>query len=130
MKSVIKFLILFLFFAAIGTIYVTSKSGPQDAGSSRIPGEDLPVLVQFTSESCVYCKEMEPILEEITEEYEGKAIIRIVDVNEHPDEARENSIRVVPTQVFFNAQGEGVNRHEGFMSKEEVLQVFREIGVE
>lgn len=129
MKYVGRFLVLFVLFAAIGTIFVW-KTGSQDAESSQIAGEEVPVLVQFTSASCVYCKEMEPIIEDLSQEYEGRAIIRTVDVNQNTEEAKENDIRVVPTQVFFNAQGEGVERHEGYMTKEEILDVFEEIGVE
>ncbi len=128
MKYVGRFLVLFVLFAAIGTIFVW-KTGSQNADSGQIPEEAVPTLIQFSSDSCVYCKEMEPIIEDLGQEYEGRVIIKLVNVNENTEEAKENKIRVVPTQVFFNAQGEGVARHEGYMTKEEILEVFQEIGV-
>ena len=128
MKSVIRFLILFVLFASIGGIFVW-KTSSTDPGSSQIPSENKPVLISFSSESCVYCKEMEPILEELKEEYKDRVVIRIVNVNDNPKEAKENGIRVVPTQIFFNSQGEGVERHEGFMPREDIVRIFEKMGV-
>lgn len=128
MKSIVRFLILFVLFASIGGIFVW-KTGSKEPGTSQIPSENKPVLVNFSSDSCIYCKKMEPILEDLNEEYKEQITIRIVNVNEHPQEAKKNSIRVVPTQIFFNAEGVGIERYEGFMAKEDIIRVFEEMGV-
>lgn len=129
MKAVFRFLIFFVLIASVGGIFFW-KAGSKDAGTSHIPSEGLPVLVNFSSDGCYYCTEMEPILEDLKAEYKGKAIIKVVDVNENREEANINGIRVVPTQIFYNSDGEGATRHEGFMSREEIIQVFEEMGVE
>ncbi|MDZ7761651.1 MAG: thioredoxin domain-containing protein [Desulfovermiculus sp.] len=90
---------------------------------------DRPVLADFGRGSCIPCKMMEPILEELQEEYKGRAEILVLDVGEYPVLTRRYSIRTIPTQIFFDASGEQVKRHEGFMSKEDIVGVLQELKV-
>lgn len=88
-----------------------------------------PVLADFGRGSCMPCKMMEPILEELQEEYKGRAEILVLDVGEYPVLTRRYSIQTIPTQIFFDASGEEVKRHEGFMSKEDIVAVLQELKV-
>ncbi len=88
-----------------------------------------PVLADFGRGSCIPCKMMEPILEELQEEYQGRAEVLVLDVGEYPVLTRRYSIRTIPTQIFFDASGEEVKRHEGFMSKEDIVAVLQELKV-
>ncbi len=66
---------------------------------------DLPIIIDFGSDSCIPCQQMAPVLETMNEEMQGKAIIKFVDVWEYPNAADGFPIQVIPTQVFFNADG-------------------------
>ena len=91
--------------------------------------EPLPMLVDLGRGTCLACKKMKPILEELTEEYEGKAVIKYIDLRYQSEEGRKHGIRLIPTQIFFDAQGNEVFRHEGFMDKESIVAKFREMGI-
>lgn len=65
----------------------------------------LPIIIDFGSDSCIPCQEMAPILKSANEDYQGKAIIKFVDVWKYTDAANNFPVQVIPTQVFFNADG-------------------------
>lgn len=79
--------------------------------------------------TCKACKMMSPILQELQEEYKGRAIIKIIDIRYDPEPARVYNIRLIPTQIFFDATGKEIYRHEGFMDKISIEQKLKEIGV-
>jgi thioredoxin 1 len=62
---------------------------------------DKPVLVDFWAEWCGPCRMVAPILEEISREYEGKAVVVKCDVDNNPAVAAKYSIRNIPTVLFF-----------------------------
>jgi len=78
---------------------------------------------------CIPCKRMAPILQEISEEYKGRVIIKIIEIQQEPELTRENRIRLIPTQIFFDSKNKEVSRHEGFMDKEQIKKVFDKMGV-
>lgn len=65
----------------------------------------LPFVIDFGSDSCVPCKQMEPVLEKLHKEWQGRAIVQFVDVWKYTTAANNFPITVIPTQVFFNADG-------------------------
>jgi thioredoxin 1 len=73
---------------------------------------------------------MAPILEELKSEYEGRLRVDVIDVRENPDAARQTGIRVIPTQIFYDASGTELSRHEGFMSKEDILATWKQLGID
>jgi thioredoxin 1 len=91
--------------------------------------QKLPRMVDLGRTMCIPCKAMAPILEEAKEEYQGRAIIEFIDVGDHPDQARKYGIELIPTQIFLDAEGREVWRHEGFLSKEEIAKQLAEMGV-
>jgi thioredoxin 1 len=93
------------------------------------PTEKLPMLVDLGKGTCIPCKKMKPILEELEIEYKGKAIVKIIDLRYEPQEANKYKIRLIPTQIFFDAEGKEVFRHEGFMDKQSIKAKFAEMGV-
>jgi thioredoxin 1 len=90
----------------------------------------LPRIVDLGKGECIPCKMMAPILEELTEEYSGRAIIEVIDIGDKPEAVKQYGMRVMPTQVFFDAQGNEVWRHEGFLPKETIIEKLKEMGVE
>jgi thioredoxin 1 len=89
----------------------------------------LPKLLDLGAGKCIPCKMMAPILEELKNEYQGKLDVVFVDVWENPDEAKKYGIRMIPTQIFYDAAGKELFRHEGFFSKEDILAKWKEFGV-
>ena len=92
-------------------------------------GAALPRLVDLGSTTCIPCKEMAPILEELKAEYAGKLDVEFINVNEDTEAANRYGIMVIPTQIFFNSEGEEVYRHEGFMPKADIVAQFEKMGV-
>ena len=90
---------------------------------------DRPVLADFGRGICIPCKQMKPLLEELAIEYEGKISILIIEIDEYPALTERHYIRLIPTQIFFDAEGNEVYRHEGFMSKEAMKEKLKQIGV-
>ena len=101
-----------------------ARSGVQDQRTG------VPRLVDLGKGECIPCKMMAPILEEITGEYQGRLIVEIIDVGDKPEAVKQYGMRVMPTQIFFDAEGTEVWRHEGFLPKEAIIEKLREMGVE
>jgi thioredoxin 1 len=104
-----------------------------DAGQEQAPAvsaQKLPRLVDVGRGTCVPCKMMAPILEELKKEYSGVAVIEVIDLRYDRAAAMQYNIRVIPTQIFFDREGKEVSRHQGFMSKDAIIAKFREMGVE
>ncbi len=72
----------------------------------EIKAKGLPVMIDFGSDSCLPCRQMAPALAKIYEEMRGKAVIHYIDVWKYPEAVRDFPVRVIPTQVFFTADGE------------------------
>lgn len=90
----------------------------------------LPRLVDLGAGKCIPCKMMAPILEELKEEYAGRLKVEFIDVWENPDAGGEYGIKLIPTQIFYDASGKELFRHEGFFSKEDILSKWKEFGVD
>lgn len=90
--------------------------------SPEIPVKNTVTMVDLGSTSCVPCKLMEPILEQLREEYKGRAAVLFVDVTKDRESARKFNIRAIPTQIFFDATGKEVWRHAGFLQKNVIIK--------
>ena len=88
-----------------------------------------PRLVDLGADQCIPCKMMAPILKELKTEYDGRMEVEFVDVWKKPDAGKAYKISLIPTQIFFNATGKELFRHEGFISKEDILAKWKELGV-
>ena len=95
----------------------------------EIAQSPLPKLLDFGAGTCIPCKKMAPILKELSEEYKGRVDIKIIEVYDERELTQINRIRLIPTQIFFDAKNQEVFRHEGFMDKEQVKKVFEKMGV-
>jgi len=129
---------------AIGITFVLIKSSVDQTGkssnqkatiqNSKTVLEDqqtkrLPMLIDLGRGTCIPCKKMKPILDELMVEYEGRAIVKVIDLRYERQAAKEYGIRLIPTQIFYDAEGNEVYRHEGFMDKQSIKMKFAEMGV-
>lgn len=88
-------------------------------------------FIELGSVGCIPCKMMQPIMEEIEKEYgnQVKVIFHDVWTKEGQPYAEKYRIRVIPTQVFLDKEGNEYYRHEGFFPKEELVKVLKMQGV-
>jgi thioredoxin 1 len=72
---------------------------------------------------------MAPILDQLGKDYAGKLQVEIIDVWQDRAAAEPYRIGMIPTQIFYAADGRELSRHEGFMSREDILAHWKELGV-
>lgn len=77
---------------------------------------DKPVIVDLWAEWCGPCRMLTPIIEEMAKEYEGKAVIGKLNVDENPNTTAKFSVRNIPT-VLFLKNGEVVDKQVGAVPK-------------
>jgi thioredoxin 1 len=142
---------------------ITAKNTDEESLPLAISSVDLdeiksygiPFVIDFGSDSCKPCKAMAPVLETLHEEWHGKAIVHFVDVWKNTTAANNFPVSLIPTQVFYNADGtpflpsdelskeiqfsmygsKATNEHlftvhEGGITEEEMRKIFMEMGVE
>jgi thioredoxin 1 len=88
-----------------------------------------PTVAEFGAATCVPCKRMKPVLEELIAEHGDKLNLSFTDVRIHTNIATKYRISLMPTQVFFDNGGQEVSRHVGFWPKEAILAHLEELGL-
>ncbi len=94
------------------------------------PPKPLPKLIDLGADKCIPCKQMAPILEELRVQYADVFEVVFIDVWKNPSEADRYGIRIIPTQIFYGANGKELFRHTGFYSKEQILSKWKQLGVD
>lgn len=106
------------------TVAESPASGTSDAATR------LPKLVDLGATKCVPCKMMAPILEELKKEYAGRMKVEFIDVWENEGAGKTYGVEMIPTQIFYDANGKELFRHTGFFSKEDILAKWKELGMD
>lgn len=141
MKNLWKLIIVIILAAAVVAIVVVKNKEKQSqsvvvesnqplAAESNQPAvaAKLPKLIDLGADKCIPCKMMKPILDELTVEYKGKLDVIFYDVWKNQSYAEKYNVEIIPTQIFFDADGKELFRHQGFFSKEEILAKWKELG--
>jgi len=147
MNKIAKIAIVVVLIAAVAVVIAVkqNKSGqnttipggevavqqvPTEYKPEHLTGKGLPALIDVGAGTCIPCKMMAPILEELKKELADRLMVQFVDLNKFPDAAQTYRIRFMPTQIFYDATGKELFRHEGFFSKEDILAKWKELGVD
>ncbi len=85
-------------------------------------------MIDLGATECIPCKMMAPILKELEREYAGVADIVFIDVWKNPAEGRKYGIQTIPTQIFFDSDGNEVFRHVGFLDKKPIVEILTRLG--
>ncbi len=115
-----------------GSGTATPRSGqqiPAEYMPDQLTGKGLPALIDLGAGTCISCKLMAPILEELKKEMEGKLVVQFLDLTQYPGLTEAYRISIQPTQIFYDSSGKELFRHEGFFSKEDILLKWKEFGV-
>ena len=92
-----------------------------DSNFDEITNTDKPVLVDFWAEWCGPCKMIGPVVEELANDYDGKAIIGKVDVDSNPNTSAKFGIRSIPTLLVLK-HGKIVEKQVGAVPKSVLTQ--------
>lgn len=92
-----------------------------DANFEQIIASDKPVLVDFWAEWCGPCKMIGPIVEELAGDFEGKAVVGKLDVQENAQIPMKFGVRNIPTLLVFK-NGQLVDKQVGVVPKNVLAQ--------
>ena len=92
-----------------------------DTFEENVIKKGQPIIVDFWAEWCGPCMQIGPILEEISDEYNGKITIGKLDVDENPETPGKFQIRGIPTMLLFN-NGELIDTKVGMSSKADLTE--------
>jgi len=142
MKTSVKIVIILLVVAAAAAAIMLKGNKSRDAANAAPPAVattaaspsaaavKLPKLLDLGATKCISCKMMAPILEELKKEYAGRMNVEFIDVWQNKDAAKQYGVDIIPLQIFFDANGKELFRHEGFFAREDILAKWQELGVQ
>jgi thioredoxin 1 len=146
MKTPVKLLILVALAVAVMAAVALNQNKPAAASMTAAPAltvaaaaadltsippvsaAKLPRLIDLGADKCIPCRMMFPVLDALKQEYAGKLDVEFIDVWKNPAAAKQYGVEVIPTQIFYNADGKELFRHEGFFAKADILAKWKELG--
>jgi thioredoxin 1 len=123
-----RLLTLLLSLLITGVAYAELPSA-DDAIVRQAQASGKPTVIDLGARTCIPCKKMAPILESLSKEYQGMANVLFIDVHADQAAARKLRVQMIPTQIFFNAQGKEVRRHTGFMDRADLVRGLKAAGL-
>lgn len=116
MKTNVKLLFFFIFF---GMMICNAQTKPKVT------------FVELGSVNCIPCKQMQPVMKEIEKKYGNQVKVVFYDVwkADQKKYAEKYGIKLIPTQVFLDANGKEFFRHEGFFPEAEISKILDKQGL-
>jgi len=118
MKNILATVIILFLIGGAGALKSTQDI--KDLRTALKAG--VPVIVKLGADWCSPCRAMKPIIKQLAEEQNGKAVFLDLNIEEYRALAREFKVMLIPTVIFYDKHGKPRSQHVGFMSKEELLK--------
>lgn len=129
MKTQAKVLIVLSVIATAAGMIVFKPAPITTTAAGVMTGAKVPRLLELGADKCVPCKMMAPILADLKSQYEGRMTVEFIDIWKDPGAGEKYGVEMIPTQIFFDAEGRELYRHTGFLAKEDILAKWNELGV-
>lgn len=130
MNKFFKYLVLIILLCSITFIFFYKdilSSKKTETETKTITG--VPTMLEFMTLTCPACKELAPTIEKIKKEYSSRVNIKVINANIQQDLASKYEIMYVPTLIFLDKDGNVYKKQVGVMSKENIEEIFKEMGV-
>ena len=128
-STVVSFALAIFGLTALEGCDVTRAEGAGASSPRQATTKKIPRLVDLGAGKCIPCKAMAPILEGLEAEYAGRMEVQFIDVWKDPDAGKAYGISIIPTQIFYAADGRELARHQGFMDRVAILAQWKALGV-
>ena len=125
MKRLFATLTLMLM-AAVAHAELPSAS---DAEATKALASGKPTVIDLGARTCISCKQMAPILEELAGTYRGQANVLFIDVREDQAAAKRFGIQMIPTQIYFDVTGKEVKRVVGAAERDDIIKGLKAAGL-
>lgn len=134
MKKIVFLLVIGLLAVGLQGPFANDENQKDSKAAKQEENKTASIKVTFIelgSVRCIPCKKMQPIMEEIKKEYAGQVEVVFYDVwtSEGRPYAAKYKIKLIPTQVFLDKDGNEYFRHVGFFPKEELVKILKQKGV-
>jgi thioredoxin 1 len=125
----------------LGKYSVLALTKPVEVPTSSLPGgltsitlpqaltNGKPTLAEFGRGTCIPCKEMKPILENLAIEYQDRLNVPIVSIDDYRDLANRYKVMAIPTQIIFDGGSKELYRHAGFWPKDQIVTQLGKFGI-
>lgn len=123
----VKAMITVALVTILSSLSAVAASSPR---TGTLAQGSLPKLVDLGADKCIPCKMMAPVLQQLKKDYAGRMDVEFIDVWKDESAAKRYGIKLIPTQIFYAADGKELFRHEGFFGKDDILGKWKELGVD
>ncbi|MBT4576424.1 MAG: thioredoxin family protein [Candidatus Cloacimonetes bacterium] len=87
-------------------------------------------FLELGSTTCIPCKQMEKVLESVREKYGDQIDVIFYDVKKEKEISKKYKVKMIPTQVFLDENGNEIHRHVGFYPEEKIDEFLKEQGLQ
>lgn len=128
-KFKISTVLLFISFILIASCNKNDLKNEQNTISGKQSNNYKIEFVELGSVNCIPCKKMQPVMASIEKKYAGQVKVTFYDVWKDDAPAKKYGIDLIPTQVFLDAGGKELMRHQGFYPEEDIDKFLQSQGL-
>jgi thioredoxin 1 len=117
----VKRLLTTLLLVLIATVAHAELPSASAAVVNQALASGKPTVIDLGARTCISCKKMAPILEDLADTYRGRANVLFIDVREDSEAAKRFGIQMIPTQIYFDGRGTEIKRVIGFADTPDLI---------
>ena len=111
---------VFVLMAVLFLMSCSRDSSHKNGSATSTTGEAEITFLELGSVTCIPCKKMKPVMKSMERRYAGQVNVIFHDVWKDKAPAQKYGIKLIPTQIFLDKNGNELMRHEGFFAEEEI----------